>query len=203
MDSVVKIADESSGAKLIYGRARKYRDWEFLYGLGNERGMRYGRMPCEPIGVELPVSRIPVAGVTHARSQRRRGFHSTCSSVCTPRQRQRHQAHSLNGALTVREAEAIEQMGIRLERDGRAGLLPADSIAFWFSPDGRCTSLTPGQAWLRLKALQYVVIDRHLLQVIHRGVPVTLLARRTSPAPIPAAVRGRPRKEQAEAMIAA
>jgi hypothetical protein len=110
-----------------------------------------------------------------------------------------------DGALTVREAEAIEQMGIRLERDGRAGLLPADSIAFWFSPDGRCTSLTPGQAWLRLKALQYVVIDRHLLQVMHRVVPVTLLARRTSPAPmpIPAAVRGRPQKEQAEAMVAA
>jgi hypothetical protein len=36
---------------------------------------------------------------------------------------------SRDGGLTIREAEAIEAMGLRLERDRRAGLLP-DSVAF-------------------------------------------------------------------------
>lgn len=80
-----------------------------------------------------------------------------------------------DAGLTARETEAIEAMGIRLERDRRAGLLP-DSVAFWFSPlDGRCTSLTAGQAWLRLKVLQHVVVDMRLLQAMGRVVPLTLL----------------------------
>jgi hypothetical protein len=109
------------------------------------------------------------------------------------------------GGLTAREAEAIEEMGMRLERDGRAGLLPADCACFWFSPDGRCTSLTPAQGWLRLKALQHITVDRHLLEVMHRVEPVTVLARRVEPVlvPVPAARRGRPRKAHASAGIEA
>jgi hypothetical protein len=80
-----------------------------------------------------------------------------------------------DAGLTARETEAIEAMGIRLERDRRAGLLP-DSVAFWFSPlDGRCTSLTAGQAWLRSRVIQSVVVDMRLLQAMGRVVPLTLL----------------------------
>jgi hypothetical protein len=69
-----------------------------------------------------------------------------------------------DGGLTAREAEAIQQMGIRLERDRRAGLLP-DSFAFWFSPiDGRTTPLTASQAWLRSRVMQNVVVDLGLLR---------------------------------------
>jgi hypothetical protein len=77
--------------------------------------------------------------------------------------------------LTAYEAEAIEQMGLRLERARRAGLLP-DSVAFWFSPiDGRTTPLTASQAWLRSRVMQNVVVDLRLLEAMGRVVPLTLL----------------------------
>jgi hypothetical protein len=107
--------------------------------------------------------------------------------------------------LTPREAAAIEEMGARIERDRRAGLLP-DCTAFWLNPvDGAATPLAASGAWLCVTALQHVVIDLHLLHAMGRVVPVTLLARRTLPAPmpVPAAVRGRPRKAQADAVVAA
>jgi hypothetical protein len=66
-------------------------------------------------------------------------------------------------------------MGERLGRDRRAGLLP-DSVAYWFSIDGRATPLTAGQAWLRLKVMQHVVVDMKLMQAMGRVVPLTLLA---------------------------
>jgi hypothetical protein len=110
-----------------------------------------------------------------------------------------------DGGLTAREAEAIEEMGIRLERDRRAGRLPG-CTAFWFSPvDGTATPLTAPGAWLRVTALQHVVIDLHLLQAMGRVVPVTLLAKRvpTALVPLPPAVRGRPRKARVMAEIEA
>jgi hypothetical protein len=110
-----------------------------------------------------------------------------------------------DGGLTAREAEAIEEMGIRLERDRRAGRLP-DCTAFWLNPtDGTATPLAAPGAWLRVTALQHVVIDLHLLQAMGRVVPVTVLARRIPPAPmpVPPAVRGRPRKAHAPAGIEA
>jgi hypothetical protein len=110
-----------------------------------------------------------------------------------------------DGGLTPHQATAIEEMGVRLERDRRAGLLP-DCTAFWLNPiDGTATPLAAPGAWLRVTALQHVVIDLHLLQAMGRVVPVTLLARRTPPAsmPVPPAVRGRPRKAHATAGIEA
>jgi hypothetical protein len=84
-----------------------------------------------------------------------------------------------DGGPTAGEAEAIEAMGLRLERDRRAGLLP-DSVAFWFSPgDGRTTPLTATQAWLRLKVMQHVVVDLNLLRALGRVIPMTLLPQPT------------------------
>jgi hypothetical protein len=81
-----------------------------------------------------------------------------------------------DGGPTTGEAEAIQAMGVRLERDRRAGLLP-DCVAYWFSPiDGRTTPLTAGQAWLRLKVMQQVVVDMKLMQAMGRVVPLTLLS---------------------------
>lgn len=81
-----------------------------------------------------------------------------------------------DGGLTPEEAAAIKAMGLRLERDRRAGLLP-DCTAFWLSPiDGRTTPLTASQAWLRVKVLQHVVVDLRLLEAMGRVVPLTLLS---------------------------
>jgi hypothetical protein len=112
-----------------------------------------------------------------------------------------------DSGLTAGEVEAIEAMGHRLERDHRAGMLP-DCVAFWLSPiDGRATPLTATGAWLQITALQHVVVDLHLLRAMGRFVPVTLLARRIPPAPvpIPPAIRGRPTRARAlaEAVIVA
>jgi hypothetical protein len=109
------------------------------------------------------------------------------------------------GGLLAHEAVAIEQMGRRLEHDRHAGLLP-DCTAFWCNPvDGAATPLAAPGAWLRVTALQHVVVDLHLLQAMGRVVPVTLLARRLDPAPlpVPAATQGRPTKAQALAAAAA
>lgn len=117
-----------------------------------------------------------------------------------------------DAGLTARETEAIEAMGIRLERDRRAGLLP-DSVAFWFSPlDGRATPLTADGGWLRSRATQNVVVDLRLLEVMGRAVPLTLLipaapgygaraVRRAAPAAL--IPTRRPKKAQAEAAMAA
>jgi hypothetical protein len=91
-----------------------------------------------------------------------------------------------NGGLTAREVEAIEAMGHRLGRDRCAGLLP-DCVAFWYSPsDGVATPLTATGAWLRVTALQHVVIDLHLLQAMQRVVPVTLLLKPPVSGRVPA-----------------
>jgi hypothetical protein len=80
-----------------------------------------------------------------------------------------------DGGPTDGEAEAIQAMGERLDRDRRASVLP-DSVAFWFSPaDGRTTPLTAGQAWLRVKVMQHVVVDMKLLLALGRVIPMTLL----------------------------
>jgi hypothetical protein len=80
-----------------------------------------------------------------------------------------------DGGLTAREAEAIEAMGLRLQRDRHAGLLPG-SVAFWFGPiDGQTTPLKVNQAWLRVRVLQHVVVDLGLLEAMGRVVPLTLL----------------------------
>jgi hypothetical protein len=111
-----------------------------------------------------------------------------------------------SGGLTAREAEAIEEMGARIDRDGRAGLLP-DSTAFWFNPiDGAATPLAASGAWIRCTARQHVVVDLHLLHAMGRVVPITLLLRRPTPdlGPVPRATRGRPKNaDQAEAVFAA
>ena len=66
-------------------------------------------------------------------------------------------------------------MGIRLERDRRAGLLP-DSVAFWFNPiDGRTTPLAANRAWLLLRVAQHVVVDLDLMRAMGRAVPLTLV----------------------------
>jgi hypothetical protein len=108
------------------------------------------------------------------------------------------------GGLTHHEAAAIEEMGARLERDRRDGLLP-DCAAFWLSYDGRTTPVTATRAWLQITALQHTVIDLDLLRTLGRAIPVTLIVRRTSPAlvPVPPAVRGRPRKARVMAEIEA
>jgi hypothetical protein len=81
-----------------------------------------------------------------------------------------------DGGPTADEADAIQAMGERLDRNRRAGLLP-DGVAFWFSPiDGRATPLSAGQAWLRLKVMQQVVVDIKLMQAMGRVVPLILLA---------------------------
>jgi hypothetical protein len=80
-----------------------------------------------------------------------------------------------DGGPSAGEADAIQAMGKRLERDRRAGLLP-NSTAFWFSPiDGRATPLTANQAWLRSRVMQNVVVDLRLLEAMGRVVPLTLL----------------------------
>jgi hypothetical protein len=85
-----------------------------------------------------------------------------------------------DGGLTARQAEAIEAMGMRLQRDRRAGLLP-DSTAFWFGPiDGQTTSLTANQARSRVKVLQHVVVDLGLLEAMGRAIPLTLLQPKVS-----------------------
>jgi hypothetical protein len=77
--------------------------------------------------------------------------------------------------LTAQEADAIEAMGKRLERDRQAGLLP-DSVAYWFAPiDGHTTPLTADVGWLRSRVMQNVVVDLRLLEVMGRVVPLTLL----------------------------
>jgi hypothetical protein len=81
-----------------------------------------------------------------------------------------------DGGPTGEEVDAIQAMGERLDRDRRAGLLP-DSVAYWFCPiDGRTTPLTVGQAWLRLKVMQHVVVDMKLMQAMGRLYPLTLMA---------------------------
>jgi hypothetical protein len=86
------------------------------------------------------------------------------------------------GDLTTAETEAIQEMRVRLEGDGSAGLLPA-SGAFWFNPaDGRTQPLSATRAWLRVRIAQYIVVDRRLLEAMGRPVPVTLL-------PLPSAKR--------------
>jgi hypothetical protein len=110
-----------------------------------------------------------------------------------------------DGGPAAGEAEAIQAMGVRLERDRRAGLLP-DCTAYWFGPiDGRTTPLTTTQAWLRLKVMQHVVVDMRLLQAMGRVVPLTLLpqppepgygaraVRRAAPAAIPPSRRPKAR----------
>lgn len=101
-----------------------------------------------------------------------------------------------DAGLTTQEAEAIEAMGKRIERDRQAGLLP-DSVAYWFAPiDGRTTPLTADIGWLRSKVMQNVVVDLRLLEAMGRVVPLTLLipteqgygaraVRRAAPAAIP------------------
>jgi len=85
--------------------------------------------------------------------------------------------------LAAHEAEAIEAMGLRLQRDRRAGLLP-DCVAFWLRPsDGRTTPLTTNQAWLRSRVMQSVVVDLGLLEAMGRVVPLTLLPATVSYAP--------------------
>jgi hypothetical protein len=80
-----------------------------------------------------------------------------------------------DGGPSAGEADAIQAMGKRLERDRRAGLLP-NSMAFWFSPiNGRATPLTANQAWLRSRVMQNVVVDLRLLEAMGRVVPLTLL----------------------------
>jgi hypothetical protein len=80
-----------------------------------------------------------------------------------------------DGGPTTGEAEAIEAMGIRLQQDRTAGLLP-DCVAYWFSPiNGRTTPLTANQAWLRARVMQNVVVDLRLLEAMGRVVPLTLL----------------------------
>jgi len=100
-----------------------------------------------------------------------------------------------DGGLTTHETEAIEAMGVRLERDRHAGLLPA-SVTDWFSPsDGRTTPLSTSQAWLRARVMQYVCVDLNLWRV-GRPIQMTLLqpptegygaraVRRAAPAVIP------------------
>jgi hypothetical protein len=86
-----------------------------------------------------------------------------------------------DGGPSAGEAEAIQAMGMRLDHDRRAGLLP-DSVAYWFSPiDGRTTALTTTQAWLRLKVMQHVVVDMKLLQALGRVIPLTLLPQPAEP----------------------
>jgi hypothetical protein len=80
-----------------------------------------------------------------------------------------------DGGPSAGEADALQTMGKRLERDRRAGLLP-DSVAFWLSPvDGRTTPLTADVGWLRSRVTQNVVVDLRLLEVMGRVVPLTLL----------------------------
>jgi hypothetical protein len=79
-----------------------------------------------------------------------------------------------DGGPTGEEVDAIQAMGERLDRDRRAGLLP-DSVAYWFGPiDGRTTPLTVGQAWLRLKVMQHVVVDMKLMQAMGRVISADL-----------------------------
>jgi hypothetical protein len=81
-----------------------------------------------------------------------------------------------DGGLTAHEAEAIEAMGKRLQRDRAAGGLLPGSVAFWFSPiDGQTTPVTVNQAWLRVRVLQHAVVDLGLLEAMGRVIPLTLL----------------------------
>jgi hypothetical protein len=71
----------------------------------------------------------------------------------------------------------------------RCLLRPCGAILALPGPEKpRATPLTATAAWMRCKVTQQVVVDRHLLQLLGRVIPLTLLTRPTVSAPMPASV---------------
>jgi hypothetical protein len=107
-----------------------------------------------------------------------------------------------DGGLTAHQAEAIEAMGKRLQRDRRDGLLPG-TTAFWFSPiDGQTAPVTVNPTWLKVRVMQHVVVDLGLLEAMGRVIPLTLLQPTVSGYAV-RAVRRVPNVASIEAVVAA